>query len=227
MLENSVVAVVPIKKNSERVPNKNFRDLGGRPLYRWLLDTLMECRTLSGILVDTDSDELLEQLSSLYPEIRGRRRPDRLAGPLTSMDEVLRELAPDVTGDIIVQLHVTNPFLRADTIDRAVKSYLDGRSDSLFSVSEIRGRLWSEDIRPLNHDPAIMERTQDMAPVYKENSCFFIFKRDAMLEKGMRVSGDVSVFPIGDLESTDIDTQDDFEFAEALAFSRLTVDGRI
>lgn len=214
-----VTAILPIKSNSERVVGKNFRELGGRPLYTWLLETLQKCREVDQIIVDTDSIGLHAELAQSYPDVVRRVRPEGLASPTTSMDEVLVALAKDVSDDIFVQLHVTNPFLSFETIDGAISKYkMEGRG-TLMSVSEIRARLWSSEMEPLNHNPSVMERTQDMRPILKENSCFFVFSRSGILESGNRVSGKISTWTVSDLEAMDIDTEDDFYLADMVARS--------
>ncbi|MEP9390786.1 acylneuraminate cytidylyltransferase family protein [Gordonia sp. VNK1] len=213
----SVTAIVPIKERSERVPGKNFRDLGGVPLYRHILTTLEQCALVTSILVDTDSRDLSESLSREHPNVSVRMRRPELGSSSASMDEVLREAVPCVDSEFVIQLHVTNPLLRSETIDRALELYIsEERFGTLISADLILGRLWTEDSKPVNHDPCVMERTQDMRPVFKENSCFFVFRRDEMVKTGVRCISPVSFFSVSGIESVDIDTEEDFQLASVL-----------
>ncbi|WP_431840191.1 cytidylyltransferase domain-containing protein [Gordonia hongkongensis] len=213
----SVAALVPIKRSSERVPGKNFRALGDVPMYHHLLQSLRLSRLIDSVVVDTDSDELISSLKTEFPEVIGRRRHDSLGLPDASMDSVLRDAVPNIEAEVIVQLHVTNPFLRAATIDGAVAAFTAGGSrGTLMSVDRIQSRLWAPDGSPINHNPRVMERTQDMAPVFKENSCFYIFRKHEMVTEGVRCIPPISFFPVPFLEAVDIDTEDDFQVATRL-----------
>ena len=213
-----VVALVPMRHTSERVPGKNYRKLGDRPLYRHIVDTLLGCSLISEVVVDTDSPVIVESLSKDLPEVALIERPQHLRAPDVPMNEVLLHDVSLLKADFYLQTHSTNPLLRADTIERAIESFLESlaQHDSLFSVSALRTRLWDECGRPLNHDPKILLRTQDLSPVYAENSNLYLFSAETLRERRNRIGERPLLFEIDRAEAWDIDDELDFRIAELL-----------
>ena len=213
-----LVALVPMRHVSERVPGKNYRELAGRPLYSYILDTLREVEEIELIVVDTDSLVLQEGIRSQYPRIKLIDRPKHLSAETTPMNDVILHDVKQVESQIYLQTHTTNPLLRPQTIQAALSEFRDGfpETDSLFGVTRLHTRLWSPDGQPLNHDPAVLMRTQDLEPVYEENSCLYIFNRETFLRYKNRVGKSPKMFEIQNEESLDIDTYQDFQIADAL-----------
>ncbi len=217
-----VVALVPMRHASERVPGKNYRCLGERPLFRHIVDTLLSCSLISEVVVDTDSPIILEGLSKDLPEVRLIERPEHLRASDVPMNEVLLHDAALVQADFYLQTHSTNPLLRAATVERAIHTFLESLTDhdSLFSVSELRARLWDELARPINHDPAVLLRTQDLPPVYEENSSLYLFSGKTLLTRRNRIGERPLLFEIDRAEAWDIDDELDFQIAELLYAAR-------
>ena len=134
------------------------------------------------------------------------------------MNEVLLYDVSQLEADYYVQTHSTNPLLRTETISRAIQLFLDNRStyDSLFSPTKLQVRLWDNQTRPVNHDPAILLRTQDLPPIYEENSCLYIFSKETLEKRHNRIGNRPLLFEIDRLEAWDIDSELDFEIAEYL-----------
>ena len=101
------------------------------------------------------------------------------------MNEILIYDTSQVEADYYLQTHTTNPLLRPSTISRAIQSLLANTPeyDSLFSVTRLQIRLWDQLGRAINHNPAILLQTQDLPPVYEENSCMYIFTRQILLQR--------------------------------------------
>lgn len=218
----SLVALVPMRHHSKRVPGKNYRELAGRPLYSYILDTLQEVKGIEAIVVDTDSSVLREVIKTRYPQVQLIDRPQHLIPGTTPMNEILLHDVGQVESEIYLQTHSTNPLLRPETIRAALKEFRDNlpTSDSLFSVTRLQTRLWDREGRPLNHDPAILKRTQDLEPVYEENSCLYIFERETILRCKNRIGETPRMFEIPRDESLDIDTEMDLELVEAFLRQR-------
>ena len=213
-----VVALVPMRHASERVPGKNYRCLGEKPLYRHILDTLLTCPLISEVVVDTDSPVIAEGLSKDLPEVRLIERPQHLRAADIPMNDVLLHDLSLVEADFYLQTHSTNPFLKAETIERAIRVFLDSlpRYDSLFSVTAIQTRLWDGLVRPINHNPAILLRTQDLAPVYEENSSLYLFSAKTLRVRHNRIGERPLLFEIDREEAWDIDNELEFRIAEFL-----------
>ena len=182
-------AIVPMRHTSERVQGKNYRFLGGRPLYRHIIATLLKVSQIDQVIIDTDSQVIAEDAALHFPDVRVLARPEHLLGGGVPMNDILLNDVEVVESDYYVQTHSTNPFLSAATITRALDSFLTSSDeyDSLFSVTALRTRLWTVEGSPLNHDPAVLLRTQDLPPVMEENSCLYVFSAETLRARHNRI----------------------------------------
>ncbi|MFH0880098.1 MAG: acylneuraminate cytidylyltransferase family protein [Lentisphaerota bacterium] len=213
-----ITALVPMRHHSERVPGKNYRLFAGKPLYHQILETLLQCPAISRIVIDTDSPFILEDCAKHFPAVRLVERPAHLRDGSIPMNTILLHDMSLEPSDYYLQTHSTNPLLRTETISRALEIYQSDRDrfDSLFSVTALHTRLWDRQGHPLNHDPSVLLRTQDLPPVYEENSCLYFFSR-ALLEKtGNRIGARPLLFEVSAAEAWDIDEELDFTIAEFL-----------
>lgn len=214
----TIVALVPMRHHSERVPGKNYRMLAGKPLFHHILDTLIACPEITRVAVDTDSPTIMDGLRRDYPQIVILERPEHLRADTIAMNEVLLHDTSLLTADLYLQTHSTNPLLRPQTISRAVQSLVDQYPayDSLFSVTRIQTRLWDQLGRAVNHNPAILLRTQDLPPIYEENSCMYLFSRQTLEVRRNRLGERPLLFEIPAAEAWDIDEELDFLIADLL-----------
>jgi CMP-N-acetylneuraminic acid synthetase len=218
-----ITAIVPIKKDSERVPGKNHRLLNGKPLYTIILDTLQACNTIEHIIVNTDCADMGNKIALAYNKAIVIERPVHLLGNHISANQLIANDIDKGKSDHFLQTHCTNPLLTQKTITGAINQYFNTLSahDSLLSVSPIRARLYNNNKTPYNHKAGEMLRTQDMDVVYKENSSFFIFSRQSFLKAGNnRVGLTPAVFEMSEIESVDIDYENDFLLAELIDKNR-------
>jgi len=219
---NRVVALVPMRHHSERVPGKNYRPLAGKPLYRHILDTLLAVPEIAEVVIDTDSPVILDGLARDYPQVRAIERPIHLRDGAIPMNEILMHDTSLVPADLYLQTHSTNPLLRAETLSRAIRT-LRGvypAYDSLFGVTRLQVRLWDQLTRPINHNPAILLRTQDLPPVYMENSCVYLFTRQTLEQRRNRLGERPYMFEIPQDEAWDIDEESTFQMVEFLLLGR-------
>ena len=213
-----IAALVPIRHHSQRVPGKNYRPLAGRPLFHHVLGTLSAVSEIDMIAVDTDSEVVTRGLREHFPAVRIIERPVHLRPDDVSMNDVLEHDTSQIDADYYVQTHTTNPLLRAGTILRAIQAFLGGRSahDSLFSVTRRHTRLYDQSGKALNHDPASLIQTQDLPPVYEENSCLYVFTRADLIRRHHRIGDRPLLFEIDAAEAWDIDSELDFAICEFL-----------
>ncbi len=216
--EVSIAALVPMRHSSERVPRKNYRDFAGDPLYTYILDRLLRVEAIDQVVVNTDSPTIMEGVEGRFPCVRLIERPDKLRGGEVPMNDVLMHDTEVVDADFFLQTHSTNPLLQADTIRTAIQKFLDAypTRDSLFSVTSVKTRFWDELARPVNHNPDILLRTQDLPPLYEENSCIYLFTRDILVERRNRIGRRPLLFEVDAEEAVDIDEEIDFEMAEIM-----------
>lgn len=213
------VAIVPMRHNSERVPGKNYRPLAEIPLYHHVVRTLCSVAEIDTIVIDTDSDFIMDDCAANFPSVKLLARPEHLRDGNIAMNDVLLNTLTQVDADIVLQTHSTNPFLKPATVSSALRFLGTPGSefDSVFSVTRLQARLWDAEMRPVNHDPSVLLRTQDLAPLFIENSCFFIFTPKLLRERGNRIGARPYMFEMSALEAVDIDTEEDFALASAIA----------
>lgn len=213
-----ITALVPMRHHSERVPQKNYRDFAGKPLYQRIITTLLAVPEIGTIVVDTDSPVVEAGLTANFPAVQVVPRPEHLRGDKVSMNEILIHDTSLVSADYYLQTHSTNPLIQAKTISNAINMFLKHlpEYDSLFGVTRLQTRLWNQMGQPINHDPNVLLRTQDLPPIFEENSCIYIFDRQTLLERRNRLGERPLMFEIPALEALDIDEELDFTIAEML-----------
>ena len=211
-----ICALVPMKGESERVPGKNMRDFCGRPLLCRVLHVLQQHDGVSRIVVNTDSEHIA-RLASEFAKVVIHERPAALRGHTVPMNAVLAHDLQLLGEGHYLQTHVTNPLLTGATITETIGRYFSllPEYDSLFSVISHRSRFFDAEQRALNHDPAVLLNTQDLAPLYEENSCLYLFSHASFFGNQMnRVGRRYALYCMSKLESADIDTEEDFRLAE-------------
>lgn len=213
-----VVALLPIKDHSERVKGKNFREFCGKPLYHHILCTLDKTYAIDEVVINTDSPRVILEAPKLSPKVKVIERPEALRGDLVSMNRVIEYDLSQTQGDVYLQTHATNPLLRSETIAVALKTFVEQESyDSLLTVNTFQSRFYFADGRPVNHDPENLIRTQDLPPLYEENSCLYVFTKESFAVKGRRIGQKPLMHPTPTMESVDIDDEFAFRLAELLA----------
>lgn len=220
---NKVVALVPMRHHSQRVPGKNYRSLAGKPLFHHILETLLKVPAIEEILVDTDSAPIVEDLEEIFPTVRIVRRPAHLCADDIPMNEILMFDATQSEAQFFLQTHSTNPLLRAETVSRGIETFFSNypEFDSLFSVTRLQSRLYDQHGVPINHNPNELIQTQDLAPVYEENSCLYIFPRSGLERYHHRIGKHPLHFEIDSAEAWDIDEELDFSVCDFLLGSGL------
>lgn len=214
-----VIAYYPVKKDSERVPGKNLRHFNGRPLFVVMLRTLERCGLVNSIVVDTDSAEIAQYVRTISSKAVVVDRAEHLRGNEVNMNELLTHFLTTTSGEHFLQTHATNPLLKPETIDAAITKYFAAvpSKDSLLSVNRFQNRFYHHTGEPLNHSLEKMERTQDMKPIFEENSCLFLFSRTSFFGNGnSRIGKSPLLFETPKEESLDIDWEDDFRLAELI-----------
>jgi CMP-N-acetylneuraminic acid synthetase len=221
----ALVALLPMKAHSERVKSKNFRLFAGRPLYRWILDTLLSLPEIDLVVINTDARDLLRE-SGLESggRILLRDRALALCGDHVSMNLILADDMAEVAADTYLMTHTTNPLLRADTIRGALATFARARADlcadSLFTVKKHLTRFYHADGSPVNHDPKNLVRTQDLEPWFEENSNLYIFTTDSFAATHARIGEKPLLLEASKIESCDIDDNEDWDIAESIAWRR-------
>lgn len=211
-----------MKANSERVRGKNFRDFCGKPLFRWMLDTLLEVREIDLVVINTDARQILADNGLVDSDrVLIRDRKPEICGDFVSMNLVIADDLAAIDASAYLMTHTTNPLMSADTVRKAYAAFREaqaaGRADSLFTVDKIQTRFYRGDGSAVNHDPDNLIRTQDLEPWYEENSNLYIFTRDSFAKTKARIGRQPMMYEGPFFESIDIDTPDDWDFATVAA----------
>lgn len=216
--KQKTVALLPMKANSVRVAGKNFRDFCGKPLFRWMLDTLLSIEEIDQIIINTDARQILaENGLTDTGRIVIRDRKAEIRGDLVSMNLVLADDVANVPADIYLMTHTTNPLMSAGTVRNALARFqaakAAGEADSLFTVNKVQTRFYRADCSPVNHDPDNLIPTQNLEPWYEENSNLYIFTSDSFAKTNARIGEHPMMYETPSFESIDIDTPADWDFA--------------
>jgi CMP-N-acetylneuraminic acid synthetase len=207
-----------MRHESERVPGKNYRPFAGRPLFHHIIDTLLSCSSVDQVVIDTDSPTILRDAAGSYPQVLAIERPQHLRGGMVPMNDILLHDVDEIEADLYLQTHSTNPLIRAERIEEAIQLFVGSRAehDSLFSVTKVSVRLWDANRRPVNHDPSVLLRTQDLPAMYEENSCLYLFTKDVIKSRSSRIGERPIMWEMDRLEAWDIDDELDFRTGEFL-----------
>ena len=217
--KHKLVALLPIKRNSERVKGKNFRQLGNKPLFRWILDELLKVQEIDLLVINTDAPDMFtDDVIRNSDRVVIRERPPELCGDMVSMNLILESDMRAYPSAAYLMTHATNPFLTSNSLREAYGEFQSQKEfDSMFSVNRIQTRFYREDGSAVNHDPNNLIRTQDLELWYEENSCFYYFTEESFRRTGARIGSKPKMFETSVLESFDIDDKDDWVISEAYA----------
>jgi CMP-N-acetylneuraminic acid synthetase len=204
-----------MKGASERVKGKNLRPFCGEPLFFKIAKVLQSLSFIDKILINTDSKEIAELAKFKFNKVKIINRPKHLIGHDVPMNEIIAYDLTQTDESLFLQTHSTNPLLQAVTLENAWGKFLENDAhNSLFSVTMLQTRLYDKNLKPVNHNPEELIKTQDLPPVYEENSNFYFFTRNSFFIKKRRISENFQIFPIDKLEAFDIDNEVDFILAE-------------
>mgnify|MGYP000238052879 CR=1 FL=1 len=214
----NLVAIVPMRHSSERIAEKNFRNFAGKPLFCHIISSLLQCTRFDKVVIDTDSPVITALAAKDFPGVQVLQRPRHLLDGKIPMNDILLNVTQQVPSRFYFQTHSTNPLLTPETIGAAIDKFQSVFPvyDSLFSVTKKHIRLWDNLSRPINHNQNILLRTQDLPPVYEENSCMYIFSKEILEKKRNRIGNRPFLFEIAELEAQDIDIEINFRVAEIL-----------
>lgn len=207
------VAVVPMKLNNRRLPQKNTKTFtNGEPLCCYILQTLLKVEGIDEIYVYCSNPDIQE----LIPEgIKFLQRSKSLDQDTTKMNEVLQNFAADIPADIYVMTHATSPFISKESIERGIEAVKSNEYDSAFAAKKLQEFLW-KDGEPFNYELDAIPRTQDILALYEETSGFYIYRSEIMTKLNRRIGEKPYIVEVGKIESIDINEEEDFLIADAV-----------
>jgi len=221
MIHNrKVSALIPIKEHSERVKNKNFRPFNGKPLYHHILETFEKTYAVDEVIINTDSYVVMNEAPKLFSKVKTHQRPEELKGDFVSVNKIIEYDLSFLETEIFIQTHATNPLLKAETIALAIKKFIEAEEkeyDSLFSVNCFQSRFYRKNGEAINHNPNELIRTQDLEPVFEENSNLYIFTKESFRKSNTRIGQKPMLYEMSRIEAIDIDDEFSFKLAEILS----------
>ena len=208
-MKKKVVALVPIKLNSQRLPHKNILPIGGKPLSYHILNSLKNIPNIDEVYVYCSNEKIKNYIPK---DVTYLERDSYLDGDLIKGFDIYESFINKVDADIYILAHTTSPFLKASTIENALDHVLEGEYDSAFSAQKIQTFAWY-DGKPINYDINDVPRTQDINPIYVETSGFFIFEKEIFTKHRRRIGFKPYIQVVDSMEAIDIDTKEDYDFA--------------
>ena len=203
-------AILPLRRNSKRLKKKNIKKIKGKPLYYFILETLIKSKLIKKIIITTDY-----KIKFNHKKLIMIKRPNNLTGNC-SMNLVIKDVLNKLNYNEFIQVHATSPLLKKTTIEKAINYFKKNNYDSLFSVTKIQKRFWNDESKPYNHKITNSPTTQSLKILFEENSGFYIFNKKTFLKKNNRIGTNPKLFEISKQEAIDIDDSDDFEIVKKM-----------
>lgn len=204
-----IVALVPIKLNSQRLPFKNILPIAGHPLCWHICNTLAQVKFIDKVYVYC-SDESVKNY--LPKDVILKKREKWLDGDLVKGFDIYKSFINQVDADVYVLAHTTSPFIKRSSIENALSHILEGENDSAFSAQRFQTFAWYKE-KPINYDLKNVPRTQELEPIWIETSAFFMFKKEIFVEHNRRIGFNPYIQEVSGIEAIDIDEQKDYDWA--------------
>lgn len=207
------VALVPIKLNSQRLPNKNILPIAGHPLCWHICDSLVRAKGIDEVYVYCSDESVTKYLpqGTIFKE-----REKWLDGDQIKGFDIYRSFINEIDADVYVLAHTTSPFIKVSSIENALSHVLSGENDSAFSAERIQTFAWYKN-KPINYVLDDVPRTQDIEPIWVETSAFFVFKKEIFTTHNRRIGFNPFIQEVSGIEAVDIDEKKDYDLACKLA----------
>lgn len=207
------VALIPIKMESKRIPQKNIKPFfDGTPLMSFIQQACLDSGVIDETYIYCSNDDVIPYV---LPGVKYLNRPKYLDGDDINANDFIREFMESVDGDIYVNAHTTSPFAKPSTIAELVNKVASREYDSAFCVETIRTFMW-ENGKPINFDPDHFPRTQDLPQIFAETSIAYVFRKETFQRFNRRLGERPYIKEVGRIEAMDIDYPEDFEIANAI-----------
>ena len=211
-----------IKHDSERIKKKNFKKINGLELWKYLILTLKKQK----VFIDTDSPKIIKDCKKLFPWVTVYLRDkkfvklekSRTESPTLLMIKNFLIKYVKKNDDVVVTTHVTSPFIKLQTIQKAAKKL--NHYDSVAAVTKDYNFAWLENKKkkliPLNFNPKKISKTQNLNPIIQSNGAFFIFKKKTFMKYNNRIGKNPFYSEINFPESLEIDVDGDLRLARTI-----------
>ncbi len=234
MINNlKVLAVIPARGGSKGIPQKNIRELYGKPLIYYMMEAAKKCEYIDKVVLSTDDEKIAKIAKGLGAEVPFLRPAD-LAKDETPLNPVLKHVLYfyDKQGwraDVVISLQPTSPLIASDIISQVIRKFIDTNCDSVVTVTEIghghpyrAKRLGDEDkienFFP-NFDGDRFFNRQERPPAYAYNGAIYLRKRELVENwsgTDFGLGNDCRAVVVESKYAVNIDSEFDFKLAEML-----------
>ena len=224
-----VLGIIPARGGSKGIPNKNRKELGGKPLLQYTVEAALKSKMLDRVIFSSEDETLISIAKSLHVEVPFVR-PAHLSTDASGSLEVVKHTVNYLsekgdTFDAICLLQVTTPFRTAGDIDVAIEKFIAEGNDSLISVQKVPHQYnphWVfEDtgngtLKIATGETEIIKRRQELPKAYIRDGSIYITKTEVLLTQNSFFGKTISYFETNPSTYVNIDTQEDWGWAEAL-----------
>ncbi|KJZ15972.1 CMP-N-acetlyneuraminic acid synthetase [Marinomonas sp. S3726] len=218
-----VLALIPARGGSKRLPGKNIRNLVDKPLINWTIHAALGCEYVDNVIVSTDDESIAKvalECGAMVPELR----PIQLSSDTASSEDVIRYAIDEyvTTESVIILLQPTSPLRSSKNIQEAIELFIEKKADSVISVTPCEhSPLWSNKLPKsgslegfLSKD--VLKRSQELGDFYRLNGALYIFDIVSFIKYGVSYRENTFAYIMNNEISIDIDTMYDFDLAEFL-----------
>lgn len=215
-----IVALIPLRGGSKSIPNKNIKNLAGKPLCFWSLFSAINSKKIDEVWVSTEDKKIKKIVENFNLGVKIIDRPKELADDSSSTESVMIHFAEKVPFDILVTIQATSPLTSNSDLDSALKEFSEKNLDSMVTGVPTKRFFWSRDGKPLNYNPHLRPRRQDWNGSIMENGAFYITKRKILDEQKNRLGGRIGVYEMPEETAIEIDEPSDFKIVAKLLKKR-------
>jgi CMP-N-acetylneuraminic acid synthetase len=216
LLKKNIVALIPLRGGSKSIPRKNIKEIAGKPLCAWVLESASNAKLINNVYVSTDSEEIKAVVESLNLGVKVIFRPKNLATDEASTESVMINFMSQVDFDIIVTIQATSPLLCCHELDQALKVFNSDNLNSMLSAVRTKRFFWTEAGAPINYNPKERPLRQNFAGTMMENGAFYITDRTTLKNTNCRLGGKIGVFEMPDNTAVEIDEPSDWKIVKNL-----------
>ena len=223
-----VLAVIPARSGSKRLPNKNIRLFAGKPLLFWTIEAALNSEIIDEVLISSDSDEVLT-LALQYDRVTAHKRSQATSSDTASTFDLLSEILVDYPKDsAIVLLQPTSPLRKSSDIDKVLALHFDSSKPVVSVHPNLNSPYWSFSLdadgmlAPLFPE-ALKMRSQELSQTYTLNGAIYVDSISNYLLEGTFLGSGTLPYIMSDDSSIDIDSLEDFVKAESEMLQRLAL----
>jgi CMP-N-acetylneuraminic acid synthetase len=218
--KKQVVALIPLRGGSKSIPQKNIKNIGGKPLCAWVIEAAVNAKEIDRVYVSTDSTEIETVVNSLDMGVEIIHRPDEYATDTATTESVMQHFMELVSFDLLVTIQATSPFLFSSHLDEALLQFYNSELDSMLSAVRTYRFFWNDNGTPINYDPLNRPRRQEFPGILMENGAFYITSGDLLKRTGCRLAGNIGLYEMPSNSAIEIDELEDWEIVSHLLRTR-------